>query len=196
MTRLADQLRLLLPPVAYDPNAPMLSAVIEAEARALETALQVAEQLAGGLWADNPEYLLEHERVLGLPDPCVAFAGLTVRQRMAAVLAKLRGAGGQSKAFFIELAASLGYTITITEFHPARAGVACAGDALNGGGWESTWRVNAPETTHFPALAGATAAGEALDVWGNKSLECRLAAMQPAHLHLIFGYGDSNAEDQ
>ncbi len=189
MNCIADQLRALLPPEAYDGAAPMLAALIRADAASLGGATAAADRLADQIWPDNPAGLDDWERVLGLPDPCLAFEALTVRQRLAAVVAKLRGLGGQSRAFFIELAASLGYAITITEYRPPRVGTCRAGDPVAGDGWTSAWRVNAPAVTIFRAAAGSAAAGEALSVWGNKSLECRLSAMAPAHTTLIFGYG-------
>lgn len=189
MSSLATQLRLLLPPVAYDGAAPLLTALLTAEGTALDSAQNNGDHLYEQVWPDSGAALAEWERVLGLPDPCVVSEELTVRQRIAAVMAKLRGLGGQSRAFFIQLAASLGYTITITEFRPARAGIAVAGDAIHGDDWTSCWMINAPAVNVFVAEAGSAAAGEALAVWGNKSLECRLSAMQPAHTTLIFGYG-------
>lgn len=189
MSGVADQLRALLPPEAYDGAAPLLAALNRAQAASLEAANRSGDQVLDRAWPDNAAALDDWERVLGLPDPCVVGDDMTVRQRVAAVIAKLRGVGGQSRAFFIQLAADLGYEVTITEFMPPRVGTVRAGDPIVGDGWTSAWRVNAPAVTVFRAVAGTTAAGEALAVWGNKSLECRLRAMQPAHATLIFGYG-------
>lgn len=189
MTSLAAQLRLLLPPEAYDGAAPILGALLDADAKALTAAQESGDRLYEYIWPETGAALSEWERVLGLPDPCVIGETLAVRQRIAAVMAKLRGLGGQSRAFFIQLAASLGYTITITEFRPARAGIAVAGDAVNGTDWASAWVINAAPVNVFVAKAGSAAAGEALAVWGNKLLECRMRAMQPAHTTLIFSYG-------
>lgn len=189
MKELAAQLRLLLPPESYNVGAPVLSASLDAEATALDIAQVSGDRLYDRIWPETGAALDDWERVLGLPDPCVTGESLAVRQRIAAVLAKLNGLGGQSKAFFIQLAASLGYTITITEFKPARAGIAVAGDAVNGAAWTSAWMINAEPVTVFVAKAGSAAAGEALAVWGNKLLECRMRAMQPAHATLIFSYG-------
>lgn len=167
----------------------MLSGLLAAEANALELAQLSGHQTYERIWPDSGASLIEYERVLGLPDSCVMNEPQTVRQRIAAVMGKLNGVVGQSKAFYIQLAASLGYEITITEFRPARAGIARAGDAIYGDGWTSAWMVNSGEVSIFPARAGITGAGEALAVWGNKQLECRLSAMQPAHTILIFSYG-------
>lgn len=189
MSTLAAQLRLLLPPEAYDGAAPVLSALLGAEAKALSASQVSADRIYDRFWPENGAALDDWERVLGLPDPCVIGENLAVRQRIAAVMAKLNGLVGQSKAFFIQLAASLGYAVTITEFKPARAGIAVAGDPVNGPGWTSAWMINAEPVTVFVANAGTAAAGEALAVWGNKLLECRMRAMQPAHTTLLFSYG-------
>jgi uncharacterized protein YmfQ (DUF2313 family) len=191
MTRLADQLRLLLPPVSYDGMAPLLSAAIEAEANALTQTDAQAEAVYSTIFADSGMGLADWERVLALPDPCLIGVPQSVRQRIQAVISKLRARGGQSKPFFIALAKSLGYDVTITTFRPARAGIARAGDRLYGGDWNFTWRVNAPVVTVTYAEAGLTAAGDPLASWGNKALECRLSQMKPAESILLFGYGDN-----
>lgn len=166
----------------------MLSGLIDAEANALNATQDSSDRLYDRIWPESGAALDEFERVLGLPDSCVVHESLTVRQRIAAVMAKLGGVVGQSKSFYIQLAASLGYEITITEFRPARAGIARAGDAVIGDAWASAWMVHADAVSVFRARAGSTAAGEALSVWGNKSLECRLQTMRPAHTTLLFSY--------
>jgi uncharacterized protein YmfQ (DUF2313 family) len=191
MTTLADQLRLLLPPVSYDGTAPYLSATIEAEANAINLADAQARMVYSAIFPDSGEGLADWERVLALPDPCLIGQVQTVGQRVQAVISKLQGRAGQSKAFFIALAKSMGYDITITTFKPARAGIARAGDPLNGGDWNFTWRVNAPAVTTSHAQAGITGAGDPLTAWGNRALECRLGQMKPAESILLFGYGDN-----
>lgn len=54
------------------------------------------------------ELLEDFERVTGLPDPCVP-AEQTVNERRAALVTRLTGQGGQSIAYFLGLAAALGY---------------------------------------------------------------------------------------
>lgn len=191
MSSLGNQLRLLLPPVSYDGSAPNLSAAIEAEANALNLADVKADEVYSAIFPDSGEALADWERVLALPDPCLIGVPQSVGQRVQAVISKMQGRGGQSKAFFIALAKSLGYDITITTFRPARAGQARAGDPLYGGDWAFTWRVNAPAVTVNYARAGISGAGDPLAAWGNKSLECRLSQMKPAESILLFGYGDS-----
>jgi uncharacterized protein YmfQ (DUF2313 family) len=191
MTTLADQLRLLLPPVSYDGSAPYLSATIEAEANAMDLVDAQAGMVYNAIFPDSGEGLADWERVLALPDPCLVGQAQTVGQRVQAVVSKLQGRAGQSKPFFIALAKAMGYDITITTFRPARAGIASAGDPLNGGEWNYTWRVNAPAVTTSHARAGIAGAGDPLSAWGNRALECRLRQLMPAESILLFGYGDN-----
>ena len=136
------------------------------------------------------ELLADWERVAGLPDPCVAALGInqTTAQRRAALVAKLTTIGGQSAAYYIALAASLGYTITVTEFSPFQAGSA-AGDALTNDGWQFVWQVNAPEASIVEFAAGRSSAGEPLRSWGNELLECVINRLKPAHTYVLFAYG-------
>lgn len=133
------------------------------------------------------ELLPEWEETLGLPDPC-AGASPTIAARRAQVIARIEAAGGQSAAYFIAFALSLGYVITITEFVPARAGLARAGQPLNGAAWASAWQVNAALHTVVKAQVGVAQAGEPLAYWNNTVLECELRAVMPAHTVLIFSY--------
>lgn len=135
------------------------------------------------------ELLLDWERVAGLPDTCVALSGQTqsIAQRRAALVARLTMLGGQSKAYFIALAASLGYTVTITEFRPFRAGQSRSGDPV-ATNWQFAWQVNAPLNTVTPFRAGNAVAGDPINSWGNKLLECVLSRFKPAHTTVVFAY--------
>lgn len=133
------------------------------------------------------ELLPEWESALGLPDPCAGVAP-TVSARQAQVVARFAGSGGQSAAYYIAYAAILGYTITITEFAPARAGQLRAGQPLNGAAWAFAWRINAPLNTVVKAKVGSARAGDPLASWGNAVLQCELSEIAPAHTILIFAY--------
>lgn len=135
------------------------------------------------------ELLLDWERVSGLPDTCVALSGQTqsIAQRRAALVARLTMLGGQSKAYFIALAASLGYTITITEYRPFRAGQSRSGDPV-ATNWQFAWQVNAPLHTVVPFRAGNGVSGDPINSWGNKLLECVISRFKPAHTTVVFAY--------
>lgn len=136
------------------------------------------------------EMLTDWERVAGLPDKCSGALEETLQGRRSALLAKLSSTGGQSPAYFIELASSLGYTVTIEQFRPFRAGMSRAGDALTNGTWVFTWRIRAPEVSVTSFRAGLSAVGERLRTWGNDTLECKINQLKPAHTIALFAYGD------
>jgi len=136
------------------------------------------------------ELLGDWERVAGLPDKCSGVLEETLQGRRNALLTKLTSTGGSSPNYFIELAATLGYTVTIEEFRPFRAGMSHAGDALTNGDWVFTWLVRAPETSVITFRAGVSGAGERLRTWGNDTLECKLNQLKPAHTIALFAYGD------
>lgn len=135
------------------------------------------------------EMLADYERVAGLPDPCVvtALVSQSIPQRRAALTARLTTVGGQTKAYFITLMASLGYTVTISEFKPFRAGQSSSGDPITTN-WQFTWQVNASLNTVVPFRAGQSSAGDPLNAWGNKPMECVINRLRPAHSNVLFSY--------
>ena len=136
----------------------------------------------------SAELLADWERVAGLPDACVAaLAGTqTTAQRRAALVAKLTTIGGQSAVYYIALAASLGYTITVTEFdvHDVESDVDVP---LNGEAWRFAWQVNAPQDTVHELTVDGTV-DDPLAWWGNELLECVINRLKPAHTHVLFAY--------
>mgnify|MGYP000847498837 CR=1 FL=1 len=141
--------------------------------------------------ATTLEMLPDWERVAGLPDECAPDT-TTIEARRAALIARIGRQGGQSKAFYIALAASIGFAITITEFDPFSAGLGVAGGALTNDGWTYCWKVTAVTQTVFAFKAGTGSAGEPLRDWGNDYLECVLNKWKPAHTYIIFDYGTIN----
>jgi uncharacterized protein YmfQ (DUF2313 family) len=133
------------------------------------------------------QLLPEWEETLGLPDPC-AGASPTLQGRRSQVVARFTGIGGQSAAYMIAYAASLGYSITITQFVPARVGQSRVGQPLNGEAWAHAWRVNSALNTVVRSRVGSSVAGDPLASWGNNVLECELKEIAPAHTTLIFSY--------
>ena len=134
------------------------------------------------------ELLADWERVAGLPGTCALLAGidLTVEQRRAALVAKITERGGQSRAYFIALAALLGFTITITEFHEYSVNDDIE-SALNGEDWNFAWQINAPLNTVID-MTVASNVDTPLSVWGNALLECALSKDKPAHTVALFAY--------
>ncbi|MGN6518668.1 MAG: putative phage tail protein [Dokdonella sp.] len=94
--------------------------------------------------------LAEWQQTLGLPG-LLGYTGSDVPTEQAQVVAALVDSGGQSAAYFIALAASLGLTITITGYLPAT--VDSPVDApIYGIAWAHAWRVNATIDADYSIL--------------------------------------------
>ena len=140
------------------------------------------------------ELLADWETAFGLPDPCVA-EPLTLEDRRASLTGKMTLEGGQSRAFFIQVAADLGYSITIREHAPFMAGVSRCGDT--GGRWEIgppemrfVWTIKAPtqRVRWFRAGSGRAGVDHHLTIGLATDLECRIRQYAPAHTLVVFDY--------
>lgn len=184
-----DLLKLLLPPISIDPGGPAIAAELAAEGAALDAAAATADGILDEADPRTTSALLaDWERVAGLPDGCVAASGIaqSSTQRRAALVAKITLRGGQSAAYYVALAASLGYVITVTEFdmHDVEDNVE---HLLYGGPWQFAWQVNAAEDT-IGVLTVIDTVDDPLAWWGNELLECVISRLRPAHTHVIFAY--------
>lgn len=182
------QLQALLPPGPAWPRdlQSLLSEILDAFAEEYSLVDQRIEDL---LDEADPrttlELLSDWERVAGLPDTCTGPLS-SVAARRDALVARLTQLGGQSRQYFIDLAAALGYTITITEFRPYTVG-SQVNDPLCSEEWRFVWQVNAAQDTvrKFRVTSGVD---EALASWGNTLLECAISRLKPAHTIVQFAY--------
>ncbi|AOY00092.1 YmfQ family protein [Jeongeupia sp. USM3] len=134
------------------------------------------------------ELMPDWERVLGLPDECSVGAPSLEARRLAAA-AKYTMTGGQSRGYFIGIAAQLGYpNATITEFHARRYGRARMGGRYGGWGWQFVWQLNLPASQVLPRKSGAPF-GDRYQSWGDAQLECTINKLKPAHTRVFFSYG-------
>ncbi len=181
-------LRQLLPPVAYDnTSSSLLGAQLDAEGAALDTALASAVDAVMGINPFNAnDWISDWERVYGLPDAC-AQDEQTWQERIAALALLATEQGGLSKAYFAKVAAVFGYTVSISEYAPFRAG-SRAGDALTNGDWYFAWCVETQANTPHTFRAGASVAGEPLAYWSDEVLECIMTRLKPAHTVVLFRY--------
>lgn len=185
----SDLLKLLLPPSSYDPNGRALGAELFADGNALDLAQYWADQIM--IEADPTTAvlsLIDWERVYGLPDPCVAAAGImqSIQERRAALVSRVKMQGGQSVAYFISRAASLGYAVTITEGYPHTT-EHDSEDAITDEQYRFIWYVNAPLNTMLE-LTTEDDTEMATAVWSNKLLECVISRLKPAHTLALFIY--------
>ncbi len=111
-------------------------------------------------------------------------------QEQAQVVARLIAGGGQSVDYFVNFAATLGYTVTITQFAPFRAGISAVGQPLCNNAWAFAWQVNAPEFSVDDFAVGTGSVGEPLATWGSTVLQCELQRLAPAHTTVLFNYAD------
>jgi uncharacterized protein YmfQ (DUF2313 family) len=151
----ADLLRSLLPPVAYDPSGPRLSAWIDAEAAALQAARDGGDTLLARMHPATADTdVSSWERLYALtPAPSDSLA-----KRIQVVLAKMGELGGISRAYFVRLAASQGYGITISEPRAFRCGISRCGERLYGEDVVFVWDV----TINTRPVGGDDAALKAL----------------------------------
>lgn len=131
------------------------------------------------------EMLADWERCLGLPDTCTGPLA-TIAERRAAVVARLTGIGGQSPAYYIALADSLGYQVTITEFRPHTVDDD-VDYPIYGTDWAHAWQVNASLNT-VRELTVDDDVDMPLAAWGNQLLECAINRTKPAHSIVLFAY--------
>lgn len=191
MSHHADFLRLCLPPVSYDLNGVLLSAELVAVANQLDAALLNADSLIAEMHSNSTvQSLADYERVYGLPDLCVTVAQ-TLEQRRAALTSKVLAKGGQSRAYFIGIAAAMGYAgATIDEFSAQI--MTCDGDCngfLYSDADSYVWRLNLPLLTGGVFFATCNSdCNSALQSWGNQALECRIKQLKPAYTTVIFAY--------
>ena len=180
----------LLPPVSYARSGERVRRQAQIDARALDGVARSAEAAAGACLPDTSGALLaDWERVLGLE---AANVGKPYAARLSAVLLKINAVGGLSIPYFIQLAQSAGYTITIDEPQPFRVGVNRAGDRLAREDVMFVWVVNVAANTQtvWRFRAGASCAGERLSVYGDSVIETVFEDLKPAHTAVRFTYKD------
>ncbi len=182
-----ELLKVLLPPVSYEPNAPYLSAELEAEGNALDAALASADSILTNLVPNTGPLLEDWERVYGTPSPCSYSIGLTRNQRVGLVKAKINEGGTFTKQKAIELAASIGYTITIEEHHARQHGRAKMGQAFGGWEWNFVFDVITTNNTITKRKHGDESGGP-FSSWGNSLLECIIRPKIQADTFVRFIY--------
>lgn len=193
----ADQLRALLPRGAAWSAEPgsNLQALLQGIADELARVDGRAQQLLDEADPrDALELLADWERVAGLPDACFG-APDNVPERQVAVVSRITSAGGQSRAYFTELAASLGYVVSIDEFRQARCGDRL-GVRTYSEEWTHVWRMNilptdfdVPESQFYITQARCgDRCGKRIRGWGALNLECLVNRHKPAHSIVLFSY--------
>ena len=136
------------------------------------------------------ELLVDHETDLGLPDECSPDSQ-TIQERRAAAHGRLISLGGQSPAYFIDLALAYGWTVTITEYSAFICGEHAAGegcgDSDNFFYWKVTITIGGGNIIYF--AAGESESGDLLSfLSGSNTMLCYFEKYKPAHTVLIWEY--------
>lgn len=134
------------------------------------------------------QLLPDWEKDYGLPDPCSP-ADPALAQRHGALLAKIAGIGGQSAAYYISVAASLGYAVTITTWRTSDLGAMVFGDPMVGTAWRFAWQIDAPTIAVSYFAFGRSAFGDTFWSISDAMLECRLQQIAPAYGIMWVNYG-------
>lgn len=176
----------LLPPVSYARNGERQRQQAEIDARVLDDVQSNAVRVLDAMQPETSgEMLASWERVLGLSGKGKSYA-----QRLSAVLLKINAVGGLSIPYFMQLAKSAGYNITIDEPQPFRVGVNRAGDRLANEDIMFVWVVNVKSSSQivWRFRAGASAAGERLSHFSDSVIESIFEDLKPAHTAVRFTY--------
>lgn len=136
------------------------------------------------------ETLEDKEAEWGLPDPCTGQLA-TIYERQIALWQKMTDTGGQRRIDYIQIAARLGYTITIEELKPTTTKSRVSARISSNDEW-SIIKVNilsAQNETYFKQRATTKSRVSArISQSSHFNIECVFNRIKPAHLTFIFNY--------
>ncbi|UVL54717.1 YmfQ family protein [Pseudomonas sp. B21-035] len=187
------QLRALLPPgPAWDRELnPQVDALLAAAAQELAREdLRVADLLTESEPDTVRELVPDWERVMKLPDPCLGESP-PFDDRQLAVRRRLVEVGGQTPAYFVELAFSLGYTqARVVERRAPRFGRSRFG-AAHFGTWTAQfmWTLETGPRLRLGRRFGASYWGQRFGMNPSGALECVIRRSAPAHTLEFIQYG-------
>lgn len=152
--------------------------------------LRLSDLLAESDPATVRELVPDWEQVMDLPDPCLG-ENPAFEDRQLAVRRRLVEVGGQTPAFFVQLAITQGYPeATVTEHRAPRFGAARFGMS-HFGTWSAQfmWTLNTGPRRRLGRRFGASYFGERFGVNPSGALECVIRRSAPAHALEFINYG-------
>lgn len=214
MNHYKDFLRAHLPPGAFtDDPASAFDHLLTAYGAALDTVAAEGGELVAEAMPDTARELLPTwELSYGItPDTSRPSA-----ERITLLTARIKARGGLSRQYFIDLAAALGYTVTIEEFVPFMAGWGRCGDTIYDPLVVNVWHVK----VHINAVwqdfeagishcgdrlgtfaddyyqylfskrftCGISRSGDPLAWYSDSTLETFFNELKPAHTYVFFTY--------
>lgn len=190
----AEQIKRLLPrgPAWDKENVPDLDNIINALAEEFARIDKRSRDLYSEMVPSTIfELVPDWERVMNLPDKCLGQNPLFEDRRLAVFL-RMIAVGGQSPAYFLNLAKQQGYpNATITEYRAPRFGKARFGKS-HFGTWAAQfiWVLHTGEKRRTKRRFGAATFGGRFGESPGSALECVIKRYAPAHTLVIFDYGD------
>jgi uncharacterized protein YmfQ (DUF2313 family) len=187
-----EQLRGLLPSgPAWDPElVPEIELLLQGVAVEFSRIEGRAVDLLNEMDAASVSELVpDWEAVMGLPDACLG-ANPAFDDRRLAVRRRLFEVGGQSPAYFIEIAVSQGYpNATITEHRAPRMGRSRFGSA-HFGTWSAQfmWTLNTGGRQRQGRRFGISYWGSRFGANPANALECLIRRPAPAHTVVYINY--------
>lgn len=153
------------------------------EGKRLDLAADRAGKLLVELFANSTYELLETwERTYGV----APFSDDSLLARQNRVVQKMSEGGRLDRAYFIQIAAALGYAIILEELHPFMPGWSFAGEELGDDGSDWCWRVYCTELDVYIFRAGEATAGDYLSYSNAAILQQILNNLKPADTFVEF----------
>jgi uncharacterized protein YmfQ (DUF2313 family) len=186
------QLQALLPSGAAwtrEPDADLTKAMLAIATELTRIDARLDDLINEGDVRTATELMTDWERVLGLPDDCMANTVLTLAQRRLLGHQRLVEEGGQSAAYYIGLAELLGEPgCTVSEFRPMNCNDNC-NSALGSATDRFYWRLNIPHAPeNLRPMNCNDNCNSALQVYTPSLAECPIRERKPAHTQVLFTY--------
>lgn len=128
----------------------------------------------------------------GIPSECIAaIANPTQEMMRQELIAKITSNQGLTAEFFESLAGVLGYSASVETFDEFDVN-STVDYALYDEQWRCTFVLGIAfaEDGHAKYFDTTWTVDQPLATWGNALLECLIRALAPAHVNVIFMYGD------
>ena len=125
-------------------------------------------------------------------DVCYINVPRSTVERRALAFQRLTEQGGQSRQYFIDMAAALGEPgCTLTEFRPMNCNDDC-NDALISAADKFSWRVTVPHSnTGARPMNCNDDCNDPLDLGGESVITCPIRERAPAHTNVYFAYASA-----
>lgn len=157
----------------------LLDALSDEMSRTESLAAYVAAQLFP---QGTTDYLSAWEAALGLPDACAPNV-LPDDLRRQAIVSRLRGLSGMSRAEIEEWMAAFGVDADVVEFRPFLIGHSAVGDALADARWRYAWAITGDLSVSKYAVVGEAVVGDPIAAPESRAefILCALRHIMPAH---------------